>query len=919
MLIANEEESIEKQSNYHHQMSEMSKKAYNDIIKPDEADQDIEDKSLKNQKKRQEHKMTEEEKEMNRKILKNMSTKLNFVKNPRFRINNKCLMYSNSIFKNLMDKENPFVVEPKVVIFREYQMNSIYQIDLKLLNRRQLLTSFKYIPPSTENFSVKQIIYPKSDTSLVAPGMSAKIEILFHATSLDNFSDELTIITEYFAFKVPLKAIRDNPALTLDNPMDCKKCLIGDQVSMVFRCKNNGGDAHFKFVTENINESVRVLSPKSTNNFSEKDNEVLEHGPFTIFPSEFYLYRGMMIEIFVNFSPKFEGNIDKEIIICCDSKFNLEYKLKGEGILIDMNLISLDGIAIDESHEKLENLFFDDTFPFTETKRELKIKNQSSVEVKFHWNLYDIFSQNKFVSANQDDYFKIEPEEGTFQPSEEKNFILKFLPKSSKIYEQKIDLVIEDVPFQSIKNYTESAAMSTIRHRNHFTKGEPFILAGNSPYPSYPIFSFYLKGKGKLPYLSPDKSFINFGDVFIGQTLSRKFFLNNSKAGSVKFKLSKILEVIKDYNKNYKINNFFKDIKNFNKESIFLSKERLILTLFNKSHPSLEAQNLIQEIISKDNIKSENESKEKMRIAKDNMNLENQQLKKLNFINVSTSNKHFDKNTTFYSKNSKQRKLNPTKSKLFLSSHSTQKKFTSNSKIPNGTEKTNTKTFSNVILNEKEVISINHDEQIEFNVNFSPKELGHYKATLIFVPEDGLPFDISIMANVKGSKVKIDVPVIDLGLFQISQIRSFNFKIVNLSPVDASYLIKESKFKNINFENFEEENYKEVAEGIIKSQIFRNKINTIEDFENMNMLKKDTEKGDFYELRFSSVHGLILPHSEVEIQVGNLILNYMCIYIYLFTQFYNFDFLRTSRRGSRRERGPLAGLATLLKKQISFF
>ena len=37
--------------------------------------------------------------------------------------------------------------------------------------------------------------------------------------------------------------------------MNCTKCLVGDQISMVFRCKNNGGDAHFKFLSNEINNS----------------------------------------------------------------------------------------------------------------------------------------------------------------------------------------------------------------------------------------------------------------------------------------------------------------------------------------------------------------------------------------------------------------------------------------------------------------------------------------------------------------------------------------------------------------------------------------------------------------------------------------------------------------------------------------
>ena len=52
-----------------------------------------------------------------------------------------------------------------------------------------------------------------------------------------------------------IRAIKDQPALSLENPMNCTKCLVGDQISMIFRCKNNGGDAHFKFLSQDINNA----------------------------------------------------------------------------------------------------------------------------------------------------------------------------------------------------------------------------------------------------------------------------------------------------------------------------------------------------------------------------------------------------------------------------------------------------------------------------------------------------------------------------------------------------------------------------------------------------------------------------------------------------------------------------------------
>ena len=111
--------------------------------------------------KKKEMKMTEEEKEKNRKILYNMNLKLNFVKNPRYRNNIPPPRYIDQNFSPLTSPDNAFSIEPQEVIFKDYQSGSIYQIDLKILNRTQLLTSFKYIPPVTEFFTIKNVIYPK--------------------------------------------------------------------------------------------------------------------------------------------------------------------------------------------------------------------------------------------------------------------------------------------------------------------------------------------------------------------------------------------------------------------------------------------------------------------------------------------------------------------------------------------------------------------------------------------------------------------------------------------------------------------------------------------------------------------------------------------------------------------------------------
>ena len=70
--------------------------------------------------KKKEMKMTEEEKEKNRKILYNMNLKLNFVKNPRYRNNIPPPRYIDTNYQPINSPDNAFSIEPQEVIFKDY-------------------------------------------------------------------------------------------------------------------------------------------------------------------------------------------------------------------------------------------------------------------------------------------------------------------------------------------------------------------------------------------------------------------------------------------------------------------------------------------------------------------------------------------------------------------------------------------------------------------------------------------------------------------------------------------------------------------------------------------------------------------------------------------------------------------------------
>lgn len=204
--------------------------------------------------------------------------------------------------------ETSFRVEPPCVQFMDYQVNGIYEIAVKVTNLASVSKRIKFIPPASEMFTVRRVKYPSINTGDVAPGMALTFAVTFQAPSFADFDDFVTLITEENSFKLPLRARREPPIINLVNPMNCLNSWLGDRVDMAFRCVNNGGDGGFKFFCERDEDDSK-----------QTDADTIKISSFTITPSEFYLYSGNAIDIYVSFAPEAEGELSENLILACDN------------------------------------------------------------------------------------------------------------------------------------------------------------------------------------------------------------------------------------------------------------------------------------------------------------------------------------------------------------------------------------------------------------------------------------------------------------------------------------------------------------------------------------------------------------------------------------------------------------------------
>ena len=176
-----------------------------------------------------------------------------------------------------------------------------------------------------------------------------------------------------------------------------------------------------------------------------------------------------------------------------------------------------------------------------------------------------------------------------------------------------------------------------------------------------------------------------------------------------------------------------------------------------------------------------------------------------------------------------------------------------------------------VNINDKLVITIG--KELPFNIQFTPDTLGRFKASIVFQLEDGISFDIDILANVIGPELAINTPLIDFGLFASGTIQKREIEIENLSPIKAQYLIREARYNNINFDNFQTNGYIEEFEGVLdesKDIKYRDKVKSLIEYDNTNMKNLDIMKLDCYSMKFSSVYGELAPFEKKTIVVSFL-------------------------------------------------
>uniref|UniRef100_A0A3Q2G6I4 Deleted in lung and esophageal cancer protein 1 Ig-like domain-containing protein n=1 Tax=Cyprinodon variegatus TaxID=28743 RepID=A0A3Q2G6I4_CYPVA len=342
-----------------------------------------------------------------------------------------------------------FQAKPSVISFTEYSLGQVYESTLKLQNVTSTSRHVRVIPPTTSYFSINGGRFP-SDGGIIAPGLSCKYTLRFTPDSLGDYEDFIMVETDSEQpLKVPIKAHRPPPVLTLPRVVDCGHCLVGGVKIVELRCQNVGlspGDFlnnvieaqlkkklcdllsfcqshlelsfHWQILKHNLHPVLpgEILEPSRVHLPPDKDDV------FHMSPATGLLSPCQVQEFLLTFSPKELKDYHSVFhLVLGDVPVPLFQQESNSNVLYSMSNVTIMEIEVKGSTEPycilLEPsaiLVPGENFIYTTIRKQFKIWNHSKTFIVFQWQTFN--SGGHVV--------KVEPSAGRIEENECFDFAL---------------------------------------------------------------------------------------------------------------------------------------------------------------------------------------------------------------------------------------------------------------------------------------------------------------------------------------------------------------------------------------------------------------------------------------------------------------------------------------------------------------
>jgi len=502
-----------------------------------------------------------------RKTLKGIGERHDFLKNPRFLPNKNPrgaklltkMQPEKKVFKHdtmcVEKKANKniqyFKCTPETLKFTEWSVGNVYEGTVEFCNVSASSRTLKVLPPKTSYFSLGLGKYPGSE-GIVAPGMSVRFNVKFMPDSLCDYDDELVMTSQADSdVTIKLKASRPPPVLTIGDVLSCGHCLIGGIKSTLFQLNNFGGKGKFCFMSKK--------SWPAANFKTAVNPAVLEVGKFQIKPAFFEINPGSTVTLEVVFTPQNEESYSEQIVMVCDNCHVKYFTLEGHGETASVSLVT-DRTTQSGGENTIADAFisearvgevcdatatnvirFQPVNPMSFYTKQLTVQNDTNVELPFSMhilkpNLVTNCVRNE-KESNLDFYpdenspFVIEPTIGLLKPKQKHDFFLTFAPKKIGEYDSVVHMLLNSIPCHPNSNV--KVLSPPTNSVNNYDKNQTCDVEYSE------VIGLEVEAKGECHrhniVLEPPAILVQ-GSILQGQTVRRKLRVLNYSMAPVTFR-----------------------------------------------------------------------------------------------------------------------------------------------------------------------------------------------------------------------------------------------------------------------------------------------------------------------------------------------------------------------------------------------
>ncbi|XP_045475652.1 uncharacterized protein LOC123681343 isoform X2 [Harmonia axyridis] len=393
-----------------------------------------------------------------------------------------------NIKKKQEDIDEVLRLEPKEILFEDFEINTIYKRKIRLQNNSQRKRPFYFKYPKNSPFSLKAL----SDVLFLAPGMYIDFQVSYYTEIYHNYSANIEFSTsggfrtvlKITSFRKPphlrvylfwsmkhimndkcpgTKEFWDKRCTALNDTIDCGHCFIGNYIYLSLLIGNVGNRGQFFLLTEDEWISGSVCTIDDAMQFN-KDC-------FKLFPSYITVDKDEVAEICVMFTPKSSGLHVEKLYLVSDNNTSKAVEIIGDGLFFSRSMIQVhlkssqfenvakigDCESLDEELQDKHCVYVGYVENYSSNRLTFTVNNRSAMRLNFYWT----FRKNETdrnVSFLETDWIQMKNSDQDFlSPYTTYDFDIDIVPQADRPgqYGIIIGLCIENIPENALKEEEE--------------------------------------------------------------------------------------------------------------------------------------------------------------------------------------------------------------------------------------------------------------------------------------------------------------------------------------------------------------------------------------------------------------------------------------------------------------------------------